>query len=183
MFAQLTTAVLSLTLADSDHSVKVVTSAADPPVEAVTVYKAGAKPGTKPLLTVTKFGEPAKLPSGGPFDVYARPKGGLEVRVAEKLTVKPGTSHELKLAAVLGSVTVFGDNLPRAEKVVLTAPDDPGPGEKGHTPVQTAAEYRVELVVPEGVYTVWVVPANGARSLKAEDKVRVHAGRTTRVGG
>src|SRR5207244_4139951 len=101
-------------------------------------------------VTITKFGEPVTLPSGGPFDVYARPKGGLEVRVAEKLTVKSGTTHELKLADVLGSVTVFGDNLPRAEKVVLTAPDDPGPGEKGHTPVQTAAEYRVELVVPEG---------------------------------
>lgn len=69
-----------------------------------------------------------------------------------------------------------------ADKLVLTATDDPGPGEKGHVPVQVGADYRVGMAVPEGVYAVWVVPANGARPRKAEDRARVHAGRTTRVG-
>src|SRR5205823_4911103 len=120
----------------------------------------------KPVATITKFGEGTALTAEGPFDVYARPKGGREVRVAAKLEVKPNVTRELKLGDLLGSVTAFGDNLPRAEKVVLTAPDDPGPGEKGHAAVQEAAEYRVEMVVPAGLYAVWVVPANGARAQK-----------------
>jgi hypothetical protein len=164
----------------------VTPSRALPAIEAVTVYKAGeVKPGKdrpKPVLTLTKLGEPVALPGEGPFDVYARPKGGIEVPVAAKLTVKVGQTHELKLADVLGVVEVFGDDLPRAEKVVLTAPDDPGPGEKGHIAIQVASDYRVGMAVPEGVYAVWVVPANGPRPQKVEDRVRVHPGRTVRVG-
>jgi hypothetical protein len=169
--------------ADGERMLTVGTSKALPPVEAVSVYRAGAKPDKeKPVLTVTKLGEPVALPGDGPFDVWVKPKDGLAVRVAEKLAVKAGQAHELKLADVLGVVEVFGDNLPRADKVVLTAADDPGPGEKGHAAVQAASDYRVAMAVPEGVYAVWVVPANGARARKVEDKVRVLAGRTTRVG-
>jgi hypothetical protein len=173
-----------LAAADGGRALKVIESPAGPAVESVTVYKAGETAGkAKPVATITKFGEAAALTVEGPFDVYAKPKDGQAVRVAAKLAVKPNATHELKLADVLGSVTVFGDNLPRAEKVVLTAPDDPGPGEKGHAAVQAATDYRVEMVAPEGLYAVWVVPANGARPQKVEDKVRVHAGRTARVGG
>jgi hypothetical protein len=169
--------------ADGERKLTVATSKALPPMEAVTVYPAGTKPGKdRPALTVTKFGEPAVLPGAGPFDVWVKPKDGLAVRVAEKLAVKTGAAHELKLGELLGVVEVFGDNLPRADKVILTAPDDPGPGEKGHAPVQVASAYRVATAVPEGFYAVWVVPANGARAQKVEDKVRVLAGRTTRVG-
>jgi hypothetical protein len=169
--------------ADGERKLTVGTSKALPPVEAVTVYPAGTRPGKqKPALTVTRLGEPVALPGEGPFDVWVKPKDGLAVRVAEKLTVKAGQTHELKLADVLGGVEVFGDNLPRADKLILTAPDDPGPGEKGHAPVQVASDYRVAMAVPEGFYAVWVVPANGARARKVEDRVRVLAGRTTRAG-
>jgi hypothetical protein len=169
--------------ADGERKLTVVPSKALPAVEAVAVYPTGARPGKeKPAASATKPGEPVVLPGEGPFDVWVTPKGGLAVRAAEKLTVKAGQTHELKLADVLGVVEVFGDNLPRANKLILTAPDDPGPGEKGHAPVQVAADYRIGMAVPEGVYAVWVVPANGARPRKVEDRVRVHAGRTTRVG-
>jgi hypothetical protein len=169
-------------LAD-ERKLTVGTSKALPPVEAVTVYRTGTRPDKeKPVLTITKLGEPVVLPGDGPFDVWAKPKDGLAVRVAEKLTVKAGQTHELKLADLLGVVEVFGDNLPRAEKLILTAPDDPGPGEKGHAALQVASDYRVAMVVCEGFYAVWVVPANGARAQKVGDKVRVLAGRTTRVG-
>lgn len=170
-------------LADGDRKLTVVTSKALPTIQTVALYPSGTRPGKeKPALSVSKLGEPTALPGEGPFDVWATPKDGLAVRVAEKLTVKAGVTHELKLADVLGVVEVFGDNLPRADKLILTAPDDPGPGEKGHAPVQTAADYRVGMAVPEGVYAVWVAPANGARPQKVEDRARVHAGRTTRVG-
>jgi hypothetical protein len=88
----------------------------------------------------------------------------------------------LKIADVLGAVEVFGENFPRADKVVLTDVKDPGPGEKGHVPVQVATEYRVDMLVPPGTYAVWVVPANGARAQRVEDNVRVQAGRSVRVG-
>ena len=70
----------------------------------------------------------------------------------------------------------------KADRVVVTATDDPGPDEKGHTPVQVGGDYRVEMPVPEGFYAVWVVPANGARARRVADRVRVLPGRTTRVG-
>ena len=54
-----------------------------------------------------------------PFEVWVKPKGGIAVKVHEKLTVPAGTNHELKLGDVLGAVEVFGDNFPRADKVVL----------------------------------------------------------------
>ncbi len=78
---------------------------------------------------------------------------------------------------------VFGDNLPRADKVVITDTRDPGPGEKGHVAVQVASDYRTDMAVPPGTYAVWVVPANGAKAQKVEDNVRVQAGRSVKVGG
>jgi hypothetical protein len=174
--------------ADGDRRLTVVPSKALPAVEAVTVYPAGAvkagKERPKPALTVTKFGEPAALPGEGPFDVYAKPKDGIPVLVAAKLSVKAGQAHELKLGDLLGTVEVFQtDDSPRAEKIVVTAPDDAGPDEKGHVAVQVGSGYRVEMPVPEGFYAVWVVPANGARARRVADRVRVLTGRTVRVGG
>jgi len=174
--------------ADGDRQLKVVPSKALPAIEAVTVYKTGdikaGKERPKPLLAATKFGDPLILPGAGPFDIYAKPKGGIPVLVAEKVTVTPGRPHELKLGDLLGTVEVFQkDDSPRAEKVVVTATDDPGPDEKGHVAVQVGSDYRVEMPVPEGFYAVWVVPANGARAQRVADRVRVLTGRSVRVGG
>ncbi|MDB5313769.1 MAG: hypothetical protein JWO38_7971 [Gemmataceae bacterium] len=180
--------VVSATAADGDRQLKVVSSKALPAIESVVIYPAGAvKPGKdrpKPILTVTKFGEPVTLPGDGPVDVYAKPKGGVEVLAAGKLAVKAGPAHELKLGDVLGVVEVLQtDDSPRAEKIVVTAADDPGPDEKGHVAVQVGSDYRTEMAVPEGFYAVWVVPASGARAQRVADRIRVLPGRTTRVGG
>lgn len=150
-------------------------------VEAVTVVGA-AKDGKKTSDTVTDLAKPAALAGDGPFEVFVKPKGGIPVRVADKLAVKAGATHELKIADLLGSVEVFGDNFPRAARVVLTDVKDDGPGEKGHVAVQEAKEYRVEMAVPPGTYAVWVVPDNGAKPQRVVDNVRVQAGRSTRVG-
>jgi hypothetical protein len=134
------------------------------------------------VAEVTKFDKPAALPGEGPFEVFVKPKGGIPVRTVEKLTVKAGETHELKIGDLLGAVEVFGDDFPRADKVVLTEVKDPGPGEKGHVALQVASDYRVEMIVPPGTYAVWVVPANGARAQRVVDNVRVQAGRSIRVG-
>jgi hypothetical protein len=147
------------------------------------VYR--AKDGKREAVgtPLTKFDKPLELPDDGPFEVWVKPKAGVEVKVLDKLAVKAGQTHELKLGDVLGTVEVFGDDFPRADKIVLTDTRDPGPGEKGHVALQVAKDYRVEMCVPPGTYAVWVVPANGAKAQRVEDNVRVQAGRSVRVGG
>ena len=177
----------SASFAEDARRLTVSTSKALPPIESVMVYPAGSvQPGKarpKPVQTITKLSEPATLPGAGPFDVYAKPKGGIEALVAGKLEVKPGQTHTLKLADALGVVEVFqADGFPKVEKIVVSAPDDPGPDEKGHTPVQVGTDYRVEMLVPEGFYAVWLVPANGARAMRVADRIRVLPGKLIRVG-
>lgn len=167
---------------DNDRQVKVSTQRGIPAIEKVTVYR--TKDGKRESVgELAKFDKSLALPDEGPFELWVKPKEGVEVRVAEKLTVKAGQTHELKLGEVLGVVEVFGDNFPRADKIVLTDTRDPGPGEKGHVAIQVAKDYRVEMCVPPGTYAVWVVPANGAKAQRVEDNVRVQAGRSIRVGG
>jgi hypothetical protein len=167
--------------ADEERQLKVSLARGLPPVESVTVYQ--TKDGKRqPAGVLTKLDKPLALSGDGPFEVWVKPKGGIAVRVLEKLTVKGGQTHELKLGDLLGSIEVFSDNFPRAEKVVVTDARDPGPGEKGHVALQAAKDYRVAMAVPPGVYAVWVVPANGAKPQRVEDSVRVQAGRSVRVG-
>lgn len=166
--------------ADDDRKMTVTTSRLLT-VESVAVYQTkGGKRET--VAELSKFDKPLTLPNDGPFEVFVKPKGGVAVRAVEKLTVKAGQTHELKIGEVLGAIEVFGDELPRAEKVVVTDVKDPGPGEKGHVALQVATEYRVEMGVPPGTYAVWVVPANGARAQRVADNARVLAGKSTRVG-
>jgi hypothetical protein len=168
--------------ADDERALKVSTQRGLPAIESVTVYRTngGAREAVGEPLTDLAGSKP--LPADGPFEVWVKPKGGVEVKALGKLTVAAGKVYELKLGDVLGTVEVFGDNFPRAEKVVLTDPRDPGPGEKGHAAVQTAADYRTAMAVPPGNYAVWVVPANGAKPRRVADEVRVLAGRNVRVG-
>lgn len=170
------------TAADGDRFLKVSTQRGLPTIESVSVYQTAGGKRVEVGKPLTNFEKAMPLPGDGPFEVWAKPKQGVAVKVADRLTVKTGT-HELKLGELLGVVEVFGDNLPRAEKIVLTDVRDPGPGEKGHVAVQWVSDYRTDMAVQPGTYAVWVVPANGARAQKVEDNVRVQAGRSVKVGG
>jgi hypothetical protein len=164
-----------------ERQLKVSTQRGIPAIEKVTVYQ--TKNDKREVVgELAKFDKALALPGDGPFEVWVKPKDGIAVKAVEKLTVKAGQTHELKLGDVLGVVEVFGDNFPRADKVVLTDTRDPGPGEKGHLAIQWAKDYRVEMCVPPGTYAVWVVPANGAKAQRVEDNVRVQAGRSVKVG-
>ncbi len=150
-------------------------------IESLTLTET-TKDGKKKAHTVTAFGKPNVIKGEGPFEVFMKPKGGIPVRVAEKLNIKSGEVHKFEIGDLLGSVEVFGDKFPRADKIVLTDLKDDGPGEKGHVALQVAKEYRVEMAVPPGQYAVWVVSDNGAKPQKVVENVRVQAGRSTRVG-
>lgn len=176
--------------ADDERFIRVVPAKTLPAFESISVYSsASVKPGKeKPKpLAVHKFDKnlaSIKAPVGGEaVHVFAKPKDGIEVLVAEKITVKAGQTHELKLGDLLGVVEVFQkDGFPKVDRIVLTAPDDSGPDEKGHVAVQTGSDYRVEMPAPEGFYAVWLVPANGARAIRIEDRTRVLPGKIIRIG-
>ncbi len=171
----------ALVAADDKRQLRIVASRDVPAIERITVYQ--TKDGKREAAgELTQFDQPLLLAGDGPFEIAAKPKGGIPIAIADKVTVKSGQTHELKLNELIGLVEVFGDQFPRADKIVLTDQRDPGPGEKGHVPVQTAADYRVEMAAPPGFYAVWVVPANGARAQRVADRVRVQAGKTVRVG-
>lgn len=174
-------AIAASAIADADRQLQVVTSKSIPAIESVTVYRT-VNGKRESVVELTKFDKPMDLPEEGPYEVYVKPKGGIAIKVAEKLTVKKGKANELKLDDLIGSVEVFGDNFPRADKVVLTDERDPGPGEKGHVAVQSASDYRVEMAAPPGFYAVWVIPANGAKAQRVVDRVRIMSGKSVRVG-
>ncbi len=177
--AALALALAPFALADEtdERRLKVVPARGQPAALTVTVRDAKGEVGA-----LATFDAPLKLPHAGPFVVWVTPKGGVPVRAAEKLTAQPGETVELKFGDLFGTLEVFGDEFPRAEKVVVTDPRDPGPGEKGHVAIQTASDYRIDMLVPPGTYAVWVVPANGAKAQRVEDGARVRAGRSTRIG-
>jgi len=171
----------TLLAADGERRLQVVSSKAIPTIESVAVYR--TKDGKREAVAeLSKFDKPQALPDDGPYEIFAKPKGGVPINIAEKVSVKSGQTHELKLGDLIGSVEVFGDSFPRAEKIVLTDERDAGPGEKGHVPVQVATDYRVEMAVPPGFYAVWVIPANGAKAQRVVDSVRAMAGKSVRVG-
>jgi hypothetical protein len=171
----------SLSARDGGRQIQVVPSKAIPAIESITVYQ--TKNGKRETIAeLAKFGKSFELPGDGPFEVFAKPKGGVAIKIAEKVSVKSGQTYELKLDDLIGSVEVFGDNFPRADKIVLTDERDPGPGEKGHVEVQAASDYRVDMAVPPGFYAVWVIPANGAKAQRVVDRVRAMAGKSVRVG-
>ena len=179
--AALALLVTTAPAADNDRQLKVTPTRGLGVVESVSVYE--TKNGKRTVVgELAKFDKPLTLPGEGPFEVMVKPKGGIPMRAIEKLTVKAGETHEMKIGDVLGVVEVFGDNFPRADKVVLTDVKDDGPGEKGHVALQSASDYRVDMLVPPGVYSVWVVPANGAKPQRVVDNVKVQAGRSVRVG-
>jgi hypothetical protein len=171
----------AISTADSERKLQVVASPGTPAIEFITVYQTKDQK-QQTVGELSKFDKPFPLPGDGPFEVFAKPKGGIPIKVIEKLTVKSGQTYELKLAELIGTVEVFGDNFPRADKIVLTDERDPGPGEKGHVPVQVATEYRIDMAAPPGFYAVWVVPTNGAKAQRVVDRVRVMAGKSVRVG-
>ena len=170
--------------ADDPPALRIAPSKLFPKDVSVMVYESGkGEPGRKgspPVLTIerVRFGQAVELPGAGPFDVYLVPDFTYAVRLKEKWTPTAG-ANELTPADELGVVRVRPDGLPRAEMVLLTKPDDPGPGDPKHDPVQATRYYDRDLLVKPGTYTVWVVPANGARAQKVAEKVKVQAGKVT----
>ena len=177
-------------LAEDNRLIRIVPSRTLPAFESVSIYTSATfktgKDKPKPLAErkfERGFGDLLVAVDAEAVHVFVKPKDGAEVQIASSLTVKPGQTSVLKLADLLGVIDVTQkDGFPRVDRIVLTAPGDPGPDEKGHVAVQIGSDYRVEMPVPEGFYAVWLVPANGARALRIEDKTRVLPGKIVRIG-
>jgi len=133
------------------------------------------------VLEMTDFTKPMPMDSSGKNDVYFTPKVGVMVKAMSAWQPKAG-SNSIQLSDYLGTAIVFGEELPRADSIVLTEESDPGPGEKGHVAVQKVADYKSELIAPAGFYSVWIVPSNGVKAQRIAERIRIRAGRETRVG-
>lgn len=178
---------LSPAVASEPPEVEFVRGKAIPKGGMVIVVESGKPgPGQKDHKAVDNIGDftnvEVRFPAGRPFDLYYQPqaKGMLPVLVAAKWTPKAG-KQTFTFSDYLGIVFVRGDDLPRADSVVVTATTDPGPGEKGHVAIQKAGDYKDDMVVPPGTYAVWVVPFNGAKAQRIADNIRVLAGREVKV--
>jgi hypothetical protein len=174
----------TLSFAADAIRVTITPSAALPKGGEVAIVPAGkpgpATKGFNAVLQTKEFGKEVEIVGAGPFDVYYTPKGGLPVLAVAGWEVKSG-SNELRPGSHLGTVFVRGDDLPRSGGLVVTATGDPGPGEKGHSAIQKVPDYKEDLVVRDGFYSVWLISANGAKSQRIADKIRVLAGRQTVV--
>jgi len=173
--------------ANGDGTLQIIASKTIPTIESISVYASEeikhGKQQPKPVTTVKFRGGAEIRLGGGVYHIYVKPKDGIEILIAEKVSIKAGQTRALKLGDLLGVVEVFQkEGLPKVDRIVLTAPDDSGPGAKGHRPVQIGSDYRVEMPVAEGFYAVWLVPANGARAQRIEDRIRVLPGKIVRVG-
>ncbi|MDW8242145.1 MAG: hypothetical protein RMJ88_02925 [Thermogemmata sp.] len=147
----------------------------------VQVRGTPTQPNEQVVLESDQFDQPVELPGEGTYHVEIIPQGGLPVRLAEKLQLKRGQMVTLRPDERLGVVRIFGEGLPRPKQVVLTAPRDPGPGAKGHRPIQQVDKFRLNLLVPPGTYEMWLVPANGARPQRIAENIRVLAGKVVGV--
>lgn len=156
-----------------------------PAMKSIVVVKAGEPgPGAAKHMAVAqadKYKETVKLPGEGPYDVWWQPKSGLAVRVVGGVKVKDGEVREIKINDHVGVVVFRGDGQPRVSLVTIAPQDDAGPDEKGHHPVQTATDFRLEMVVPEGIYSLWITPENGGRPRKVNDRFRVQAGKVVQL--
>ena len=154
-----------------------------PKLKEIVLVKAGEPgPGAakhKAAYTIAKYGEDLNLKEEGPFDIWWVPQNGLPIRVTAQMKFADNQMRAIKLDDYVGIVTVRGDRLARPELVTITSQDDVGPDEKGHLPVQTAKEFKVDMVVPDGFYALWVSPDSGARAKKVTDRFRVLAGKST----
>jgi hypothetical protein len=156
-----------------------------PTMKAIVVVKAGEPgPGVakhKAVAETAKYKETVNVPGEGPYDVYWLGKNGIAVRVVAAIKVKVGEVLEVKIGDHVGIVNFRGDNQPRVALVTIAPQDDPGPDEKGHRAIQTAKDYREDMVVPDGYYSLWITPENGARPRKVNDRFRVQAGKTVQL--
>jgi hypothetical protein len=153
-----------------------------PKPEAVVVVKSG-EPGPgqakhQAVASINDLKMNFKL-ADGVYDFWWKPKGGKPMKFATKVTVDEKGPKSVDATKTLGVIELRGDNQPRADLITLTVVKEPGPDEKGHVAIQTAKDYREEMVAPDGFYDVWVTPTNGARPRLIAERVKIQAGKTT----
>lgn len=156
-----------------------------PELKKIVVVKAG-EPGPqaakfKVVAETANYKETVNVSEEGLYDVWWQGKNGLAVRAVSGVKCKAGAVLEMNLGDHLGIVTVRGDNQPRAALITVAPQDDPGPDEKGHVAIQTAKDYREEMVVPDGYYSLWITPQSGARPRKVSDRFRVQAAKVVQL--
>lgn len=111
------------------------------------------------------------------FDIWWAPVKGRAVLMAKALPITE-SNIEIQPADYLGLVRVTGTNLPKSQLIMLTHPGTESFATRA-TNIQSTDAYGKDMVVPPGVYDLWVEPSDGSRSEKVAEKLEVVAGKVT----
>ena len=113
------------------------------------------------------------------FDLWWVPEKGRAVRMTKDLVVDE-TTVTIKPEEYLGLVRVSGKSLPAAS-LVLLAPVGTASFATRAQAVQTAPAFGTDMVVPTGDYDLWIEPADGGRSERVAEGLKVEPGKATVV--
>jgi hypothetical protein len=126
---------------------------------------------------VTGYDQELRLPSDDEYELWWVPKEkeAVPVKMIDKLSIKERVIREIRPEDYLGIVRVLGEGQPKPKAIHISRPDA-GAGTTGSYLVQSASKYGADMVVPEGTYSVWVLPAAGGDAIPLEKKLKVNAG-------
>jgi hypothetical protein len=155
-----------------------------PPMKKMAVTKSNEYgPGSsyyEPIAEVTKYEQEMRLPSAEKHAVWWQPEEGISVLMIKDFSIKEREMVEKRPEEYLGLVRLAGKGLPKPKLIALTK-DNYGPDGSYFRPTQTCTAYGKDMVVPAGVYNLWLKSAGGGIAEKLEEKLEVKAGKVTQV--
>ena len=156
-----------------------------PPVESIYVARAGLDRmalRADHIARIEKYGQDLRIPPSvkvDRFDVWWVPEQGRAVCMKKGLAIDE-TKVIIKPEEHLGLVRVSGKGLPAASVVLLT-PVGTASFATRATAIQTVPGFEKAMVVPPGDYDLWIEPADGGRSERVAEGLKVEPGKVTVV--
>jgi hypothetical protein len=134
------------------------------------------------IARIDKYGQSLRIPPSvkvEKFDVWWVPEKGRAVRMKKDLVLEEASAI-IKPEAELGLVRVSGKSLPAASVVLLTPVGTASFATRAQA-IQSASGFGKDMVVPPGDYDLWIEPADGGRSERVAEGLKVEAGKATVV--
>jgi hypothetical protein len=142
--------------------------------EVAFVFAGSTQPvsASEVLASRDKYNQVVRLPADGHYDVYWVPQEGRALRMIGNLTLDQANSVEIRPEEHLGFVRVTGKDLPPGKEVIAVPAGTTQPILASEI-VQHSPGYGENLLLPAGVYDLWLVPAaEGKMPERPEDRLK-----------
>lgn len=142
--------------------------------EVAFVFAGSSQPvsASEILASRDKYNQVVRLPADGHFDVYWVPQEGRSLRMIQNLTFEQANSVEIRPEEHLGFVRVTGKDLPAGKEVIVVPAGTTQPILTSEI-VQYGPVYGENLLLPAGVYDLWLVPAADSKMPeRPEDRLK-----------